>query len=192
MQPPKHLLSALLTTALLLPALSARAEQEPEHKLSITLSPIHLALPMVELTGEYAVQRKVGAAGIVGVGQVTVEDSLGSESTFTALELGAQGHYYALGDFDHGLQLGLEALYLYVSGDSDSDSSVSGTGAGLALGPYVGYKFAASFGLTFNAQAGVQYLVVKADAEDADTGETAEDGDSEVIPLLNLNVGWSF
>jgi hypothetical protein len=46
-------------------------------------------------------------------------------------------------------------------------------------------------GFTFFAQGGFQYMVVKADAAD-NMGNTGSGEHSAFIPLLNLNVGWSF
>lgn len=109
----------------------------------------------------------------------------GFTDDLTVWEAGAQLRWYALGSFRHGLQLGAELLYVHASGDlllSDDEATASGA----ALGPFVGYKYAANFGLTVDVQAGAQYLAVAGD------DEMDEDADSGVIPLLNLNVGWSF
>ena len=54
------------------------------------------------------------------------------------------------------------------------------------MGAFLGYKWIHSSGLTLDAQGGVEYLTAKAESSSA----TAED--STVIPLLNLNAGWSF
>jgi hypothetical protein len=100
-----------------------------------------------------------------------------------ALELGAQACYYVLGDFRHGMQLGAELLYLHLS-----DAHVSIDGEGVAVGPFVGYKFTADVGFTFDTQLGVEY--VGARAMSSATGGSASG--SRYIPLLNINVGWSF
>ena len=71
---------------------------------------------------------------------------------------------------------------------------VSGTGSGLAVGPLIGYKLVTSVGFTFEAQGGVQFAAVKADAKASDGASSAQasDSDSSVFPLLNLNIGWTF
>ena len=88
------------------------------------------------------------------------------------------------------MQLGVEALYVHASADDVDSSSVSATAQGLAIGPYVGYKFIADVGFTFNAQLGVQYVTARGEA--ASDTESASASDSNIVPLLNLNIGWSF
>lgn len=79
--------------------------------------------------------------------------------------------YYVLGDFEHGMQLGAEAIYLYLDGDGTSSIQVSG--AGFALGPFVGYKTATNIGFTFDAQLGVEYLVASGNASDGTNSASA-------------------
>lgn len=156
----------------------ANAADDYDKRVSITLSPIHLITSIVEVTGEGRIADKVGAAGIVGAG--------GSDGIF-ALELGASGRYYAVGSFDHGMQVGAEALYVHAA---VSSGGASGSGGGVALGPFLGYKIAARFGLTFEVQGGVQYMFVAATATNG--VQTASATENKVIPLVNLNLGWSF
>ena len=171
------------------PAASGEAADEL-HMLAITISPIHLAFPLVELTGEYRLNPKMGAALIGGFGSIS-----DASNTYSLWEVGAQFRYYALGDFDHGMQLGAELVHLGIStSSSDSGVDMSASGAGTTVGGFVGYKVAASFGLTFDMQLGYQYIMVAAEAE-AQAGEisaTAEKEESEGGVLLNLNLGWSF
>jgi len=179
-----------LTLALTSPALAANDygaaadETESTHAIAVTISPIHLALPVFEVQVEAKIAPLMSVSGIVGYGSVSVSDGL-TDDTFDAFELGAQFAYYALGDFDHGLQLGVEALYVGVSADADSEFS-GVFGRGLALSPFVGYKVAADFGLTFMAQLGPMFSLIS-----AESGETSDD-ESVVGVLLNLNLGWSF
>lgn len=143
----------------------------------------------MELTGEYRVMDKLGLALVVGGGKITTETTtFFPEETYTVFEAGAQARYYVLGDFDHGMQLGAEALYLYV--DRDEEDVYTASGDGLAIGPFIGYKIATNIGFTFDTQLGVQYVTAKADATDGSS--TATEEDTDIIPLLNLNVGWSF
>jgi hypothetical protein len=60
-----------------------------------------------------------------------------------------------------------------------------------AVGPLIGYKLITSAGFTFFVQGGFQYVFVHAEASD-DQGQSAQADASDFIPLLNLNVGWSF
>jgi hypothetical protein len=89
-----------------------------------------------------------------------------------------------LGDFRHGMQLGAELLYLHLS-----DANLSVSGEGLAVGPFVGYKYTADVGFTFDTQLGVEHIGARAQGN---AGSTAPASDSTNILLLNINVGWSF
>ena len=143
-------------------------------KTTITISPIHLAMPVVELMGEFALSPKVSVAVVGG---------LGTYEGFSVSEFGGQLNLYATGNFDKGMQVGLEILYASVSG---SIENVSGVGNGLSIGPFIGYKGAFDFGLSIDIQLGVAFMTVQAEA----SGSTASA--KATAPLLNLNVGWSF
>lgn len=165
------------------PPLVEAAAPAAASDLSLTFSPVHLLLPVVEVTAEQRVDDVLSAAAIGGVG--------GFGGDFWIWEVGAQLRYYALGSFDHGLQLGAELLYVHVSSDDVLDTGIGGKGVGLAVGPFVGYKYAADLGFTVDVQAGAQYMAIAAEAGDG-AGAESEDSDAGVIPLVNLNLGWSF
>src|SRR5690606_13892868 len=187
---PFALLSFLAASAAAPPV--ARAQDEPVQveaaaplpTLSITFSPIHLVMPVVEVTGELRLAPTLSAAIIGGAGRLGGDRvNAVDDRSYSVFELGAQVRWYALGDFRSGLQLGAEALYLEVATDDDG---VSATGEGLALGPFVGYKHTFPIRLTLDAQVGAQALAVR-----ADSGRSSAE-DKDVIVLLNLNAGWSF
>lgn len=165
----------------------ALAAEDVEHNFSLTISPIHLILPMGEVTGEYRVGDKLGLGGILGYGSATISDDFGGDDTLSLFEVGATLRYYALGSFIHGLQIGVEMLYVYAGGDVDG---VAAVGEGLSVGPFIGYKIATNVGFTFDTQLGGTYNMVGAEANDGDSTESASA--SEFGVLLNLNVGWSF
>lgn len=165
----------LLATLLSVPAL---AKGTYDHQVSLTFSPVHLLLAMGEVTGEFRAHEKVGVAGTIG---------LGKPSGFLAVEGGASGRWYPLGDFDHGMQVGAEVQYLALMGEV---SGIEASGSGLTMGPFLGYKIAAKFGLTFEIQTGAQYSFVSAQASGHGQTETASESDIGV--LLNLQLGWSF
>ncbi len=185
--------------AVTLPA-AASAQESPAKETrtaSVTFSPIHLLFPIAEVTAEFALTPKIGVAGIVGFGSVPFKTTVTSGRTTTenterlrAWELGAHFNYYVLGTFDHGMQLGVEALYLKVARPASGTVQIAAAADGFAIGPYVGYKLITRVGFTFEANGGVQYVAARASATDGNTTETASD--KRVIPLLNLNVGWSF
>jgi hypothetical protein len=167
----------------MLPGVPAVTGEAPEKPLmaSVTFSPIHLILPVAELSAEIRVAPKIGVALIGGVGSVTPE---GSDESVFVYEVGISPRYYVVGDFRQGVELGVEAVYLHASTDDQFMSTASAQG--LAIGPYVGYKWVHSIGLTLEAQLGAAYLTLKGESSTA----TAEDTDFSV--LLNLQVGWSF
>lgn len=169
----------LLLVVGLLCVLSMPARAEGDQQVTVTWSPIHLVLPVVELTGEYNVAPHMGAGVILGAGRVTNDDET---VTATAIEAGAQFNYYFLDRFS-GLHAGLEGIYLHL-GDVEQDTTASG--AGFAVGPYAGYKVMTSIGFTFVAQLGISYLAISAKTS------TQTSSDSKFSPLLNLNIGWSF
>jgi hypothetical protein len=63
---------------------------------------------------------------------------------------------------------------------------------GLAVGPFVGYKYAARLGLTVEVQLGVEFAAIQAHASDSSTGQVVQSSTNTVLPLLNVNLGWSF
>src|SRR5262245_11295208 len=127
----------------------AGARPREEHHVAVTLSPLQLISPIVELTGEVRLPvrgDKLSAALILGGGQI---ESGGQ--TFTALDAGAQFRWYALGSFDRGLDLAVETLFVDVaSGGGGLDVN----GQGLSVGAVVGYKYTFGFGLALDGQIG--------------------------------------
>jgi hypothetical protein len=156
-----------------------QAEEHPRRVFALTISPLHLISPIVELTGEARVADKIGVAAIAGVGRIS-DTQNGVKISADVYELGAQARYYALGDFRQGMQLGAELLYLHLD-----DPNLVVKAQGIAVGPFVGYKYTADVGFTFDGQLGVEYVGAKANSS------TTTAKDSSWIPLLNLNVGWS-
>jgi hypothetical protein len=173
----------------------AAAAPKREHDVSITFSPFHLLLPVVEVTGEYAVDDHFGVAVIAGYGSLPLTTTTVAFSGATTSstehvgvwELGGHVNYYVIGNFDHGMQLGAEVLWVGASVDANQ-SHTSAVASGLAIGPYVGYKIATHVGFTFEANLGAEYMAVRANTTDG----TSSAQDKKLIPLLNLNVGWSF
>jgi len=159
--------------------------------VSLTFSPIHLILPILEVTAEVRVVDHLGIAALGGYGTVSAETTTSASSQrFDAYELGGQLIWYPSHEFD-GLEVGAEFLYVNVSADNIDQSTVSGVGVGWALGPMVGYKLVTDGGFTFVAQGGLQHVQLSAQASD-NSGASSSAEDSKWIPLLNLNIGWSF
>ena len=136
------------------------------------------------------VQPKLGVALVAGYG--TLNQASATVDKVSILELGAQARYYLLGDFEHGLQVGAEVLYIAASASGSSGSTTAtATGEGVSVGPFVGYKFVSSMGFTFDTQLGAARTGLGAKAS-ASTGETASRSETSVGPLLNINLGWTF
>jgi hypothetical protein len=163
--------------------------KKPERNFSLSISPLHLVLPLVELTGELRVSDHVGLSVIAGYGSLELEsnDPDVDETRASVIEVGAQASWYPLRKFE-SLVLGAEVLWMHLEADV---GDITGIGAGVAVGPFVGYKLITRGGFTFLVQGGAQYLAVQAQAEDS-AGARQEDEDSHIIPLINLNLGWSF
>ncbi|MCH2109516.1 MAG: hypothetical protein MK135_09305 [Polyangiaceae bacterium] len=158
-----------LAFSLFLFALAPRdAFADEEHNISLTISLPHLVLTIGELTGEVKLPVNLSVAAIAAYGRFT---------GLSIWEVGAQGRYYLLGDFDHGMSLGVEALYMSVGGWEDSFFGSEASG-GVFVGPFIGYKIATDLGFTFDSALGIQYV----------TGT----GQAMAFPLINANIGWSF
>lgn len=173
------------TAAALLLSTIRTAQAKEVHNIAITISPLHVVLPVLELTSEFAVARDVGVAATLGAG--TYDDAL-------FLEVGGQYNYYLIGYFDHGVQLGAELMYMYLESGAVYPLRyiAEDFAQGLVVGPHIGYKFAADYGLTFNVQAGVSVLFPKARMEHLLDGAVSALAYGELGPRIKLNVGWSF
>lgn len=186
------------------------------HSLSLTFSAARVLASLYEVTAEVALGDHVGVALLGGLGGMDAEHpSYPYTVRLTGRELGAQARVYVLGDFDDGLMLGGEALWIWADATPTriTDSVVvngvrhngtallSGDGTLTGLGAFIGYKMTAKFGLTLDIKLGWQRLLFKGSGSMA--GEAMVNGQRERrtertsireslnIPLFNLNLGWS-
>ena len=163
--------------------------------MTLSFSPLHLILPVLELQAELRLGRYVGLTAFGGVGRVTVEvqDSYdprdSDDETLTLYEAGATLSFYPLEPFE-GLTLGAELDWVHVSSDDIGDESVEGLATGLSVGPLLGYKHISAAGFTVVVQGGVARIALHAEA--SDEAGTEEEDDEQWVPILNLNLGWSF
>lgn len=187
-----HRRSALLAAALVLggPAMAADATPEAAessrlrgHRASISFSPIHLLLPVVEAQVEVYLGERLSLAAIGGGGQATVTSGDVKE-TFTVWELGGQLRFYFHGSSEEGAHVGSEVLWARVEGDVDGTGAL---GNGLAAGIMAGYKWVWDGGFLIDLNGGAAYAVARAESDDGDEAE-----DSRVLPILNFNLGWAF
>lgn len=145
-------------------------------RVGITVSPIHFVMGF-EGAGEFLVAPRVGLVGIFGTGSV---DAAGLK--FSWREIGGQGRFYFKDG--EGFHLGGEVMHIKV--ELDEENTGDAMAGGLAFGPLLGWKGVWGTGFTFCVQGGYQLMSVEAEAGD----ESAEA--STGIPLLNLDLGWSF
>ena len=171
----------------------ARSKEKRGKRVSLTISPLHLVFPILELAAEVRALPHLGTGLIVGAGKMTVEtvDPTGNEErvAVAAQELGGYAALYPFDPFQ-GLHLGAEMQYMEVDTE-ELDGEVKGPAEGLAMGPFIGYKAMTKIGLTIIAQAGAQYVLAQTKTNDS-SGDTANGSTGVWTPLLNLNLGWSF
>ncbi len=164
-------------------------QEESPRQWAVTISPMHFALPMLELTAERRLSPTLGVALMMGVGSVTDRDEAsGVDNKFNVIELGASARVYGLGRFEKGIQFGGAVEYIRVTGDDINGTQARGIGNGVLVAPFIGYKHTWSFGFTLEGQVGPAYSAIRADSEDGGMEESS----SRLTAYLNLNLGWSF
>jgi len=146
-------------------------ETSPSHRVSVTISPLHLLNPQLHLTGEVRLAPRVSTAATLGGGNVTEE-----EQTYRIWEIGGQVRYYVLGSFSHGMMLGADVGYVDVNGQPESAMEML---VGTRAGGFLGYKRILKSGFTAEVQLGPVYVWGNA-------------GNSEWQTLHSLKLGWSF
>ncbi len=169
--------------------------EDDGHRFSISAPPFLFLSPLLELTGEFRLTDKMGFAGILGGGLTSeledVTDPSSERANLMTFRFGGQANFYALGDFDHGLQAGIEVKGEYLRGEVPWVNDVMVTTYGVTPATYLGYKFAASFGLTFMIQLGLGYAIVNAEVEGDDNVQVEVINDG-LTGMGTLNMGWSF
>jgi hypothetical protein len=171
-----------LATILLALGLTRIAFAEPT-AATITLQPVMLVMPMVDATIEVQPAAHVGVAARAGYGHVGIPFLAGA----SFYELGGAANYYVNRSFS-GWHAGAEAFWLWgdTSGylfDQQSQAQQGMSSPERIVGAYGGYKWVGWHGLTGVLQLGVGHLDQK----------TSPDGPiAKVIPVANMNAGWSF
>jgi hypothetical protein len=176
------------------PVVPVKPPPDPEHTVAVTISPFHLFLPMVELTGEIKIVPKFSAAVILGYGRTSLAPTYPNVK-LTLLEAGGQLLFYPVGDFEHGMQLGAELLFASVSGGGDVGSiKVVADAKAIGVGPLIGYKYTHKVGFALNLQGGVGYNTAIATAAASAGTQTASASAAKdgVYPIVNINFGWAF
>lgn len=167
------LLLMLAAIALLLWSKTGRADEPakapPPKTAYLSFSPIHLSRPIGELTGEMKTTDRTSIAIVMGAG------AIGGQAYWKA---GSQLLYYPMGNFENGLQLGLESSYAGFAGGLPSGFIVGPVNA-MTFSPLIGWKWTFAGGFTISSQAGASYA-------------PAAVGERRFSALYNLNIGWSF
>lgn len=88
-------------------------------RITLTISPLHLFAPIVEINGEFKASDNLGVALIAGVGN---QSSLGGD-TYSVSEYGIQVNYYSGSNFNQGVQYGVELMKINVELDSSSSTN---------------------------------------------------------------------
>jgi hypothetical protein len=147
--------------------------------LSMTIGPVFgmtfpgadepgpLQMAEIQLESKQAKRAGLGAFGAFG----TVNDGV------PGWEIGMNARGYLLGDFRNGLFLGAEGVYTRTIERADVP-----TGTGIGFGPFVGAKGVTNFGMTLDVQAGVGA---------GWAGQSFDQIEVFVLPLLNIGVGWT-
>jgi len=164
----------------------------PDDHVSLTISPLHLVTSIVEVNGEFKVDKNLGVALILGSGTfktTTVGNSTIQGDTYSIREYGFQVNYYPNSNFSQGLQYGIEIMKIDL--DLISSNNIKSSGSGVAFGPYLGYKTDLGIGLILVSQIGYQGYSVSAKAQDSN-GNTASAAGGGGGLLLNLNLGFNF
>jgi len=160
--------AALAAATLLVATPAIAGDDTPQN--SVTFSPIHLLMPVVEVNYERS---------LTDLHAVALMGGRGSISNYSVTEVGLQYRAYVLGDFGTGLGVGAEGVALRID-------TAGVVGTGYSGGPMLTGKATAGFGLTGVLDIGYQF--VKASATDGDQSASQSGGSV----LLNLNLGWSF
>jgi len=183
-----------------------------EHWLTLQTSLYHLLVPMFEIGGDYAIDRHFSAGLTFGVAFLPIKPADLDNNFGTGVRaIGAtvRAQYYVLGDFDHGISLGLQGTgwSTRTTGNTNPSRFLSSEGSVNQYAIFVGIKHAFRLGFMLSGQVGYQYNA-KNDPV-IENGKSYEGGEFGADPteqlrdssefasmrsplLLNLNVGWSF
>ncbi len=163
-------------------ALGFPALAEPAPNVTVGLQPMMLVLPMIDATIEYQPTPRLGIAVRPGIGHIGIPGI----ASATFYEIGGAANVYLTRDFA-GWHAGTELYWLW--GDTSgylfdqSSQMMTSASAERVAGVYSGYKWIGWRGLTAVIQLGVGRL---------DQKQSPDGPISKVIPVGNLDVGWSF
>jgi hypothetical protein len=153
-----------------------------EPNTTVAVQPMMLVLPMVDATIEYQPTPRLGLVLRPGYGHALMLPGVASVSFY---EIGGAANVYLTRDFK-GWHAGSELFWLWGQPSGylfDHSSQMMTASAERVAGVYGGYKWIGWKGLTAVVQFGVGRL---------DQKQSPDGPISKVIPVGNLDVGWSF
>jgi len=161
---------------------------------AVSLSPIHLAISVVEIQAEVYLTPSLSAAVIFGTGDIPPAlpkkflPELSEDIGVT--EYRAQIRYFYYGSSESGAYLGAQAMHLALETQSQN-IDVDGSGPG--FGVLAGYKWDWSgFVLDLNVGTATMDLEGEAEGEVGNMEVDAEGAKSFTMPTVNANLGWAF
>jgi hypothetical protein len=174
------------------PIVPPQVIDHPRRRVSFTFSPIQMVPPFyrrtlyfTEFFAEIRLWDRWGIGLFAGGGSwYRVETGVVSDAH--AWEGGGQLRRYLVGDFRKGLAVGADVYsfgYISESMFLSSRDKWNYWTNGRVAGGFLGYKYVADFGFTFDASLGAAHVwATQSDIPDR----------SGWYPLINLKVGWSF
>jgi hypothetical protein len=154
-------------------------EEDDEFQIAFTVGPVlGLTLPGVDEQGllkmaNIFIESRQGKG--VGIGMI---GGFGRVDNVLSYQIGIGGRGYLVGDFDTGLLLGTEIMFVHQSGRAGGTLPESGA----SFGPVLGFKYTAPIGFTMDFSGGG---AVRFYGEGFDTAE------SSFGPIAHVQFGWS-
>jgi hypothetical protein len=169
--------------------------ERPKRNVGITFDPLSLLYPIFQMHVDVRLSDDFGIGVIGGYGKAKVDYiAIGNEAApppTPLWQIGAKAMYYAQGDFEGGLHVGVEALYTHAKLEGRTalgTGSIGGLAAGLTVGPFIGWKLVTRAGFTFDSAIGVGMIASKQKSSDPD----APTDDRSAVLISHLLIGWTF
>lgn len=150
--------------------------------------------PEVQLHGEVRLFDSFSTAAVLTYGSASSQFG-DAQVDFGIYRAGLQALFYPLGNFDRGMQVGIQGLYETTSFDEQVDGVQLRAGVdGVSLAVLVGYKLIVDPGFTIGAQlgGGPHFLEGSAAASVGDVEASTSSNTIRPKVVVNLNLGWSF
>ena len=169
--------------------------ERPKRQVGVTFDPFQLLFPIFQMHVDVRINDDFGVGLIGGFGKSKVDYvTVGNEAApppAALFQIGAKAVYYAQGDFEGGLHVGVEALYTHAKLEGRSAlnvASIGGLVAGLIVGPVIGWKLVTKAGFTFDSSFGIGLIAQKQKSSDP----LAPTDDRSAVLISHLLIGWTF